>query len=258
MPLIIDDKFIDVDFTVDPHYLMGDNGQDPLFFGDAYEDKFGEMSDKEIDEAIEKQDADDIGLDDLVVNIFNQGREGSCVANAWAQSHQILQAKQVGKDKVVKLSAISLYKQIGTSPSSGANVTNGGEKMSKMGILPLDTPENRAKFKHVMPATGFYEKYPQNWQDTAKMFRGLEMYRCKTVKGIFSANLRGCPVIVGRQGHSIVYVRPTLYKGRRVMKYPNSWGNWGDKGYGYDTQSQIEMSASGAWAIRSVVFNLAG
>lgn len=253
MPLIIDDRYIDVDFTIDPLYTMGDNGQDPMFFGDAYEDRYGVMSPEQIDEAIEKQDADDIGLDDLVVNIFNQGKEGSCVANAWGQAHQVLQAKQLGKDRVTKLSAISLYKQIGTSAQSGANVTRGGETMASIGILPLDTPENRAKYKHVMPATGFSTRYPDNWKETAKLFRAHEMYRCKTVEGIFTANLRGFPVIVGRQGHSICYLRPTLYKGKRMMKYANSWGSWGDRGYGYDTQSQIEMSASGAWAVRSII-----
>lgn len=255
MPIIVDDEFLDVTFPDDPNYTFGLTGGDSVF-GTCYEDIYGAMSDAEIDEAIEKQDAEDSGLDDLVVNIFSQKNEGSCVANAYAQAHQVLQAKQLGKKNVTKLSAISLYKQIGRSASSGANVTDGANALSEVGILPLDTPENRAKYNGiVMPATGFNSKYPENWKSVAKLFRGVEKHRCKTVQGIYSANLQGFTVIVGREGHSICYLRPTLYKGKRVVKYANSWGNWGDKGYGYDSQSQIEKSASGAWAIRSVVFN---
>lgn len=256
MPIIVDDKWLDVDFTKQPEYTFGYTGDDPAY-GEAYEDNFPVMTEKEIDEAIEKQDALGLGLDDLVVNIFNQGKEGSCVANAYAQAHQVLQAKQLGKENVTKLSAISLYKQIGRSASSGANVTDGANALSEVGILPLDTPENRARFGNfVMPATGFSKSYPQgDWKSTAKLFRGIKKYRCRTVQGMFTASLRGGrPIVVGREGHSIMYATPTLYKGRRVFKYPNSWGMWGDKGYGYDSQSQIEKSASGAWAIVSVVF----
>lgn len=250
----INNAFVDVDFPADPNFVFGDMGAPPSFmdFGPSYEDKFGVMSENEIREAVKKSDDAGGSLDLLVVNIFNQGREGSCVANAYSQAHQIVQAEQFGKDKVVKLSAISLYKQIGSSPSSGANVGNGFNKVNSVGILPLDTPENRSAFKHVMPATGFYEKYPNGWQETAKLFRGHEGHKITSIQGLKSALCSGHPVVVGRSGHSICYTR-LMIKGRdTVVKYANSWGNWGDNGFGYDSESMIRQSASYCFAIRSV------
>ena len=249
------DRFIDVDFRVDPAYVFGDLGM-PCFadMGPSYEELFGTMSDAEINDAIKAQDAAGGGLDLMVTRIFDQGREGSCVANAYAQANQIVQAKQFGKDKVVQLSAISLYKRIGSSPSSGAMVSDGVEEMNGRGILPLDTPENRERFDHVMPATGFYEKFPRGWEETGKKFAGLEHHVVKTVPGLLSALCQGHPVVVGRQGHSICYCRVMMKDGRRVVKYANSWKpSWGDQGFGYDSESQIRQSASWAAVVRSVV-----
>jgi hypothetical protein len=40
--------------------------------------------------------------------------------------------------------------------------------------------------------------------------------------------------------------------GRYVVKYANSWGNWGDQGFGYDSEGQMRMSAGWAFAVRQV------
>lgn len=248
----IDPRFIDVDFLDDPNYVFGDLGISCFAdMGPSYEEKFGAMSWTDIETAIEAIDAAGGGLDLLVKNILNQGREGSCVGNAFTQANMVTQAEMFGLEGVVELSAISLYKQIGRSASSGASVNNGIEKLCSVGQLPLDTLENRARFgSHVMPATGFSTKFPQGWQTTAKMFAGMEYHVVKSIEGIFTALCQAHPVVVGRQGHSIVYLRPM--KGRKV-KYANSWGDWGDNGFGYDTQSQIKQAATWAVAIRSVV-----
>ncbi len=245
------DDFVDVDFTKEPQFVFGDLGA--ACFGSYKEFAAPIMSDAEINDWIEKTDAEGGGLDSLVVNIFDQGQEGSCVGNATTQAHQIKQAQQFGKDRVVKLSAISLYKQIGRSAQSGAVVSDAMAAIEETGILPLDTPENRAKYaSRVMPPRGFGSRWPDSWRDTAKLFRGVEFNVIRSTAALYTACCQGHPVIVGRQGHSICYVRPTMKNGRRVFKYCNSWGNWGDAGYGYDTESQVKMSASWAFAIRSV------
>lgn len=255
----INEEFLDYYFPDDPRFVFGDLGGQ--LFGDSplYEDLFGEMSDSEIDACIERMDAEGGGADELVTRIFNQGQEGSCVANACSQAHQIVQALQFGKANVVQLSAISLYKRIGRSPSSGAMVSDGIEEMDTRGILPLDNEANRARFGTiVMPNTGFRTPYPPGWEAVAKYFAGAKWYPTRSVNGIFTALCRQKPVVVGREGHSIVYARPTRLGSNRnrKAKYPNSWSpDWGDEGFGYDTENQIRKSASWAAVLESVVSN---
>ena len=251
------DPFVDVDFTQDPRYVFGDLG--PRRFGaplERFADNVQVIPEGQWKELIAQQDAEG-GLDKLVTRIMDQGREGSCVANAFSQAIQIVLAQQLGKENVIQLSPISLYKRIGRSPSSGAMLDDGIEESNKRGILPLDTPENRAKFgEHVMPATGFHERYPDGWEETAKKFRAVEWFVCDSVNELVSAQLQGMPVVVGRQGHSICYAKITYRNGAMVDKYANSWSpQWGDGGFGYDTLSQIRMSSNWAVALRSVVVN---
>ena len=247
------DQFVDVDFEKDPNYTFG--ALAPALFGDCgvFEETFGVMSDADVDQAMEAMEAAGGGADQLVTRIYNQKSEGSCVANACSQALEIIQALQFGKENVVHLSAISLYNRIGRSPGSGAMVSDGLKEIQSRGVLPLDTPENRAKFGlAVMPNTGFYEKYPSGWEATAAKFKGVEAYVIRSVAGMFTAGCLQHPIVVGRQGHSICYTRPMRRNGKRVFKYANSWGNWGDNGFGYDSESQIRQSANWAFALRSV------
>lgn len=255
----IDDQFIDVDFEQDPNYVFGDTGVG--LFGDCgvYEDLYGVMSESEIDAAIERNTAEGINGAILVSRIYNQLREGSCVANACAQAHEMVQAAQYGKANVIPLSAISLYKRIGRSPSSGAMVSDGLKEGHSRGILPLDTPENRARFgSHVMPNTGFHTAFPANWQQTANQIIYLEYDIIRTIAGLQTALVRHQPVVVGRQGHSITYADLTKRSGRRIAPYPNSWGNWGSAyaemttGFGFDTVAQMQQSARWAFTVRAV------
>jgi hypothetical protein len=177
----------------------------------------------------------------------------SCVANATSQSNEITQALQFGKENVVHLSAISLYKRIGSSPSSGASVDDGLEEMKERGILPLDDEANKARFKHTMPNTGFRTAYPDGWEDTAKMFKVQEWLVVDRVAELVSRLLDGKPVVVGRSGHSICYCDVVYKDGALCVKYVNSWGDWGENGYGYDTMGKIKSSAGWAFAPVSVV-----
>ena len=261
MRIVVDPQFVDVDFTKEAPFVKGDLGC-PRFadFGPSYEEKYGVLSDAEVDAAIEAMDQSGNGPEWLVTRIFDQKQEGSCVANATSQSHEICQAKQFGKDRVVHLSAMSLYRRIGSSPNSGAMVSDGWDEMNRRGILPLDTPENRERFgQHVMPNTGWSNRLPDGWEETAARFRGLEASIIKTEAGIWTALCNQDPVVVGREGHSICYVRPTRVGGGRKVGYANSWSlGWGQAlgdmsgGWGFDSQSQIRKSAQWAFALRSV------
>lgn len=266
MPTIIDqidDRYIDVDFERDPRYVFGDLGVGlcGATYG-VFEEQFAVMSDAEIDAAIEAIDGTPgSGLEYLVSRVYDQRSEGSCVANACGQAHEICQAMQFGKDRVIPLSAMSLYKRIGRSPGSGAMVSDGLAEGQSRGFLPLDTPENRARFgAHVMPNTGWSTPFPSGWETTGKQIVFLEADIIRSMQGLktFLAQQLG-GVVVGRQGHSICYTRLARKSGRRVAPYPNSWSlNWGSPfgelsgGFGFDSESQIAMSAQWAFGVRAV------
>lgn len=253
----IDDRFIDVVFEDEPQYVFGNLGARMFGACASFGDSIGIIPESEWRGHIERMDAENSGIDQLVTRIYDQKQEGSCVANACSQAIEILQAAQFGKENVTHLSAMSLYKRIGRSPSSGAMVDDGLEESASRGVLPLDNPENRAKFGDaVMPNTGWSNRFPDGWEATAKRFRVTEWFVLRSVAELVTAGIKGHPIVVGRAGHSICYCRPMYRNGQLVFKYVNSWSeNWADKGFGYDSISMIRQSASWAFAARSVVVN---
>ncbi len=243
-------KFIDVDFTQDPNFCGGYNGPGDLSRFARYED---EMPVYPESSWVEMAAADN-AADDLVTRIFDQKQEGSCVANASSQGMEVAQARQFGKDRVVHLSAISLYKRIGSSPSSGANVSDAWDALAADGVLPLDDDENKKRFKHTMPNTGFSTPYPDGWKETAKMFKGLEVYKIDSLPELVAAMLDRFGAVVGRSGHSIFHAKLVNKDGDLFARYANSWKeSWGEKGFGYDSMSMMKQACHGAYAIRSII-----
>ena len=250
------DEFLDVQFDKCPEWVFGAIAEQELFGGPAYEDTDGVLSESQLIEIAERDEAEGTGGDSLIQWILNQGREGSCVGNAQTQGHMALQARKFGKEFVTRLSACSAYQLIGRSAGSGAMVSDALKMGTSYGICPLDTPENRAKFGSVvMPATGFSTRRPDGIKEVSANFRfdpkGTKVVR--SIGGLRSALARRHPVVVGREGHSILYLRNRRKSNAWRTRYANSWGDWGDKGFGEDTERQTEKSASWAFAITSIV-----
>lgn len=249
-----DDRGLDVDFTKDPHYVFGDLGA-RTFNCPSYEQRFGTLSDAEIEEAIDAADEAGGSLDLLVSRIMDQRQEGSCASNATAQAVEVIQCKEHGRDGVILVSPISLYKRVARSAQSGSVISDNWDELNKRGILPLDTPENRSSFgEHVMPHTGFNTPFPRGWEATAARLKGLEAWPISTVAGMHSAWAKGHPIVVGRDGHAIVYLRLMRdSRRRRVYRYANSWSpEWSDNGFGYDSESKFAESARWAFALRAM------
>lgn len=265
MTIIVDPRFVDVDLTEEAkrlHIPPGYQFRPSEHFTDkppgfmSYGDEFVIQPDAERKAEIERLDAEG-GIERMVRFILNQENEGSCVGNAETQAIQVCLAGQIGEANIVPLSAISAYKQIGRSPNSGANIGDALDCGSAVGVLPLDTPENRTRFgAHVMPATGFYTPWPDGWKATAKQFRIKKRLIIKSVAEAEQAGINGHTIVVGRSGHSILYLRPSLKSGRGFI-YVNSWGDWGFAagghpfGFGFDSARLVSASASWAWAIVS-------
>jgi hypothetical protein len=266
MPTIIDPKFVDVDLEAEAkrrgipagyHAWHLQNFADESTYR-TYGAEFEIQSEAERTRRIEQMDEEG-GLERLVRWILNQKSEGSCVGNAWTQATMVKLAAQIGEANIVPLSAISAYKQIGRSPGSGANIGDAMECGESVGILPLDTPENRQRFGNfVMPATGFYTPWPSgDWKKVAAQFRIVKRLICRSVAEVEQAGINGHPVVVGRRGHSICYLRPSLRSGRGVI-YAQSWGEWGfglaghTSGFGFDSAGLVAASAQWAWALVEV------
>jgi len=185
----------------------------------------------------------------------------NCVGNAWTQGYQVKWNFLYGLKRAVRMSAISGYKLIGRSPMSGAMVPDALEAGRQVGLLPLNTEENIKRFgiDACMPATGFYTKFPAKHKETAKNFRIDQYYVIRTFEGLVTALLRGDPVIVGRAGHSILYLGILFINGKLFFIYVNSWGKWGMAmgnhayGFGLDSEKYGRISANWAFAIRSVL-----
>lgn len=260
----IDPKFVDCDFERE----MLERGIAPgnLGIGErmaslpTYEDSVPLIPREDWESEAAKMEADRTGAEWLVTRIYNQGNEGSCVANACAQAHEILQALQFGRDRVVPLSAMSLYQLIGSGPNSGAMVSDGLDEGANYGFLPLATDANKARFDHVMPNTGWRTRRPDGCETTAKLFRFIEWNVIKTKAGLGTALLRRQPVVVGREGHSICYCGMRFKSGRLYVPYPNSWSeDWGQAfgdmpgGFGMDSERQLEKSSGWAFTPRAIV-----
>ncbi len=260
----IDDRYLDVDFEKEPQYVYGDTG--PNIFGSSmeyYEDSADEIyTDDQVREACEQQEENG-SLEWFVRSVFNQKSEGSCVGNAATKLFETMVNEHLGIEQGIDFSAISLYKQIGRSASSGASVSDAFEQLQTTGVLPLDTAENRQRFgDHVMPATGFSTRFPEGWKTTAAKFRIAGGKAIRTLAGLKTMLAKGRGVVVGREGHSIFYVGIRYKNGRFVVPYLNSWGSWGQAlgrmtaGFGWDTENQMKKSASWAFCIDSAFLSV--
>ncbi|GIV50782.1 MAG: hypothetical protein KatS3mg038_1303 [Candidatus Kapaibacterium sp.] len=254
-----DDIFVDLDFSRVTEYGTGDLGYGDAVFAD-YEDSLGVIPEAEWQEHVEELERRNIGCEHLIVHIYNQGRVGSCTSHATCQAMMIAAAVQFGRQRTPILSPISLYKRVARGPNSGSTIEDNVDEAMGRGVLPADVSEQSARFKHVMPSGDWHARFPQGWEETARQFLLDEVYVCRSVAAVVSALLRGHPVIVGRDGHAICYVRPTYRRGALSVIYANSWGQWGvgvgpwEYGFGLDSARQLERASTWAVAVRTVNF----
>lgn len=200
------------------------------------------------------------GMESLVKKIKNQGREGTCASNATGQCLEVAWNQVFGDKMWVEFSPISIYRWIAPGPSSGSTISGNLRQLRDVGMLPVRTDRNLDLLRkaglpehHVLTATGYYQDFPSGWKETAEFFRGLEFMDISSFEGMVSAIFEGFPVCYGRAGHAICGVKVVWRNGAWHIKYANSWGNWGEDGYGYDSERFISRAirSYGAWALRT-------
>lgn len=279
---MFDQRYVDVDFRAEAVRVgVGTAGPDGnIYCGWNEEDerrKLGEtnpvfeevFANDLIPESNFREILEDTGiaLSGLKRYQYNQRNEGTCTGNAAAQAYAYQWKMQFPSIELVATpSPIAHYRghRCGSGPNSGSSVyCNMNSIKSKGTLLIKDTNSmGRAIYEkaglpqeHLLNAVGFYQSFDWNsaWLDTAKHFRFDEMYDVATGQGFFTALLRGFTIVYGRQGHAICAADVVYRSGGLYAKYDNSWGEWGDNGFGYDSQSLINRSSRGAIAVRSIV-----
>lgn len=207
------------------------------------------------DDLIAAQEQDE----DLVGAIKDQDGEGTCASNATTGSREFVWNLNFGKEWFVQLSPISVYRWIAPGPDSGSTISDNLEQLRDVGALPSDTPRNREILKllglpeKVIKNVGYSQSFPEGWKELAAYFRMPEWNDIASFDGLVSNIFRKKKPVYGRAGHAIYGVKVVKRNGVYYVKYANSWGDWGESGYGYDSESYISgaISSYGAFAPRA-------
>lgn len=254
-------QYIDVE-TAPPGAMMGCTPRDVAFGSEVpiFEESFPLIPRSEWKDRIDAQE----NRRQLVNRIKDQNGEPSCTSNAVTGCYEYIYNQQIGETLGealwVELSPISVYRFVG-SPNSGSSVSANYRRMRDIGALPVNTDRNRKLLaaaglnpQHTHPANGYRVRMPDGWEETAQLFRITEAYDIDSVDGFISALLSGWCVHYGRSGHSI-FGAQAVYEGSTFYcEYANSWGNWGDQGFGRDSESYLKRTSAayGAYAYRAV------
>ena len=159
----------------------------------------------------------------------------SCATEAAAGAAMIVRAT-AGQSHVL-LNPWSIYRVTSGGRDGGSNIDSNLAFARDTGILPEEYwPRSK----------GWRATPPSGWEQMAAKYRIAEFYDCANSAEIGTALLLGFPVVFGWSGHSCVL---TSLLSPTVAAYLNSWGNWGDQGFGKIKLNSINYGY-GAWALR--------
>lgn len=187
--------------------------------------------------------------------VHDQNGDPSCTSNAALELWEERFVIQFGRQQCPKMSAMSLYNRVG-APRSGSSLEANVREMCERGALPLDDPENRARFKHTKAHNG-YSRNPAGWEETAKDFRfdPENIYRLTSgdPQQFRTAQMRGFGIMYARDGHCILAKQWIFENGVWANEYLNSWSiNWGNKGFGYDSDRKMARCSWG-FAVKQIL-----
>jgi hypothetical protein len=166
--------------------------------------------------------------------------------------------KESGEFGSVWLSPLSVYAEANPRQWGGANVRQVMEIAVRRGMLPESKQPREYGFKHTLAGTtgggGLNQasgswvpvsKFPQGWEETAKMFRPLEVIFPESWEQAVCLVLHGYLVSVGRSGHAIPWALYNVQE--QAMAYPDSYDVTR-----YDSLRTVKSAWSGSFAIATV------
>ena len=155
----------------------------------------------------------------------------------------------------VWLSPLSVYCEANPRQWGGANVRQVLEIAVRRGMLPETVQPAEYGFKHALHGTcgkgGMNQasgdwvslsRLPEGWEETAKLFRPLEVIFPASYEEAVSCLLRGLVVSVGRDGHAVPYAK--YMAGERLACYVDSYDV-----LRYDSERTMKSSWRGSFAI---------
>jgi hypothetical protein len=195
---------------------------------------------------------------------YDQDGEGTCTSNSAAGCLSYVWSKTYGRKFAIAPAPTSLYRFCASGPNSGSSTTCIMKRARDVGPVLIDNAGNKAILQklglntsHVIPAVGWrkIDSLDSSWTETASQFKLEEFYEITSVDGFFSALFWGYDILYGRSDHAIHGVDVVKRGSDWACKYDNSWGQWGDQGFGYDTLSYIQRTgaASAAYAFQTMV-----
>lgn len=229
----------------------------------AYADVMPVYSRLEVIEHIKRMDAEGGWRFRRVKFKKNQLNEGTCVYNMGAHMLQNALGVQFGDENQTSVSPVSGYRWNAPNARQGSTVGGCARWLESTGLLPTNTPENIAKFKHTHPDVGYSSPFQVNWKETAREFRAHEWMYCRTVEEWWSAIINGHGCGGGRDGHAVGHLGLGLDGNRILSIYIQSWFMpWGftlDTAagplttFGADSEAKVKiMVARDGWALRTV------
>ncbi len=175
------------------------------------------------------------GLRSVVPVILDQDGVGSCATETAAQ--KIMTTRSFNGQPFVKLNPWFIYNTTSHGRDGGSSIDENLRFVQKYGCAP----------ESVWPRSNGWRKRPsEEAKEAAKQFMITEFFDIRNSEEFGSALLLGYAVAYGRRGHAITAVN--LVDDNKII-YANSWGDWGDKGFGEDKLSEVNYSY-GAWAMR--------
>jgi len=155
----------------------------------------------------------------------------------------------------VWLSPLSVYAEANPRQWGGANVRQVLEIACRRGMLPDTTQPRDYGFRHAIHGTSGkgnanqsggrwlpLSQFPDGWQETAKLFKPLEVIFPESYEEAVCCVLRGLLVSVGRNGHAVPWAQ--WMAGERAMAYPDSYDV-----VRYDSERTARSAWRGSFAI---------
>ena len=206
--------------------------------------------------------------------ISQQGRAGTCVANAWCDCVEMLIGMHYGKSNVVQLSRrfaywVSRYLHSATDRDDGTFLRAMGHQFLKVGVvleedMPYSDQERDLVGKAASPELQHYTMASNNRIKSFYRLSSMEAQMLREMEVAVRSNhpvVIGVPVtgyfqderdlaiftrpadadVIGR--HCMLVVGVRFESGKRQWLIRNSWGkNWGDNGHCWMTDDYLSLS----------------
>ena len=184
-----------------------------------------------------------------VRKIKDQDGVGLCASDAASQTVEV--ARDVAGLPHVELSGASLYKQVNGGRDAGSAIDDNLEALKSVGVVSVEFWGG---------ANNWRQREPTGFATEAKKFRVLEWFDLPDFGAFMSALFYGFPICYGvfweGGGHAICAVKAVKDGNGWGCRFANSWGAWGDGGFGTMYESQISrgIRAFGAWCTRATTY----